>query len=236
MKKNTLLLIFLLLTAIAAGAKTNTYKIKIGQFDRIRITDNVNVVYKCIPDSTGMIKYSGNQEFADAFIFSNNNGCLHIQVNTEDVDKPDLPVLYIYSDFLTNVENSSDFNTTIISPAPVPQFKATQVGNGSIDIEDLAATKVNLTVNTGRGSITCSGSSEKAILKLVGTGIIQADRLKSDYVKCSIAGSGSIGCWPLQKLETKGIGSTKIYYKGSPAISKKGGGKLIQLSGDSDIR
>ena len=36
----------------------------------------------------------------------------------------------------------------------------------------------------------------------------------------------------LEKLSTKGIGSTTIYYRGTPGeIRKRGGGKLVQLEG-----
>lgn len=64
---------------------------------------------------------------------------------------------------------------------------------------------------------------------MVGTGTISADRLEADVVQCKILGSGSIGCWPLQKLNVRGIGSTKVYYKGDPQVKKSGGGKLYPL-------
>ncbi|MDE6787366.1 MAG: DUF2807 domain-containing protein, partial [Muribaculaceae bacterium] len=58
---------------------------------------------------------------------------------------------------------------------------------------------------------------------------IQADRLEAVNVNCKMLGNGSIGCWPVEKLKIMGIGNTKIYYKGSPEIEKKGGGKLFPL-------
>ena len=71
------------------------------------------------------------------------------------------------------------------------------------------------------------------VLKMVGTGTINADGLKTELVNCKIMGSGTIGCWPLSRLDVRGIGSTKIYYKGAPEIKKVGGGKLFPLTDEN---
>lgn len=230
MKKLNILLLVLISFCTAVSAGERTYRTEIGQFDRLRVLDNVNVVYRCVPDSTGLIVYRGEDDFADSFIFSISNSTLRIQVTTEDVGKPGLPTLYVYSDFLTSVESSSDFHVAIDSLAPVPEFKAVQIGNGSISVDNLTSTKTILVLNTGKGSLTCNGTTTSATLKMIGTGLIQADSLKAKNVNCKIAGSGSIGCWPQETLKVSGIGSTKIYYKGSPEIKKKGGGKLIPIN------
>ena len=57
--------------------------------------------------------------------------------------------------------------------------------------------------------------------------------MRAEIVNCKIIGSGSIGCWCLSKLDVRGIGSTKIYYKGTPEIKKVGGGKLFPLTLDN---
>lgn len=206
-----------------------TYVIETGQFDKIRVVDNVNVVYRCLPDSTGFAQFTGKERFNDAFIISNKNGNLKIQVNTEDVDAPDLPVLYIYSDFLLSAENSSILSLTIENPAPCAELKLTQVGNGSITALNVDATKVSASLNTGNGTLNVAGKCETADFRMVGTGLISADRLKAKSVHCKILGTGSIGCWPLETLDVKGLGATKIYYKGNPTVKKSGGGKLFQL-------
>lgn len=211
-------------------ADVNDYCLNVGQFDRLKVSDNVNVVYRCNPDSTGVVAYRAEDSFADAFILSNNNGKLHVQVSTEDVDLPGLPVLYVYSDFLTEVENSSDFTVTVCSPAPCPKFKAVQIGNGNVVVDDVRATSVQAVLATGHGTLNISGTCQEAVCKMVGTGMIEADRLKAGNVKCKILGGGTIGCWPMTRLSVNGIGSTKIYYKGNPEVSKHGGGKLFQLT------
>lgn len=232
MKKYLYLLLFTLIS-LCGHAEVQDYKVEVGQFDKLKILDNVNVVYRCNPDSTGFVQYRGEKEFADAFIITPKpDGTLRIQVSTEDVGHPNLPTLYVYSDFLTSVENSSSFSVLVENPSPCAEFKATQIGNGSVAVENVKTNKMIASLNTGNGTVNVSGTALTAMLKMLGTGIISADRLKADDVQCKILGSGSIGCWPVASLSVKGIGSTKIYYKGDPKIKKSGGGKLFPLPED----
>ncbi|MDE6577514.1 MAG: DUF2807 domain-containing protein [Muribaculaceae bacterium] len=229
--RKILFLLFVVFTFsnIIAQDDIQDYKLEVGQFDRLRVTDNVNVVYRCLPDSSGYVQYRGSKDFADAFIITPKDGQLRIQVSTEDVGKPDLPVLYVYSDFLTSVENSSNFTLVVENPVPCAEFKATQIGNGMLNVENLKSNKVEAALNTGNGSVNVSGSCREATFKMIGTGTISADRLEAEKVQCKILGSGTIGCWAVDVLNVKGLGSTKIYYKGEPVIKKVGGGKLFPL-------
>lgn len=206
------------------------YKVNVGQFTRLKVLDNVNVVYRNVPDSTGYVVYQGVDDFADSFIFTVNNGLLKIQVTTEDVNKPDLPTLYVYSDFLTNVENSSNFTVTVESPAPCPDFKAVQIGNGKVIVNGLKATDVKGELATGNGTVELSGECVNACYRLVGTGSIRSDMLQAKDVKIRIAGCGMIQCWAEYNLIVKGLGSTKIYYKGNPCVKKSMGGHVMPLT------
>lgn len=243
MKKGLHMNRFFLLLALALASVSlkaqdvENYKVEVGQFDRLKVTDNVNVVYRCLPDSSGYVQYSGAKEFADAFILTPKDGQLRIQVSTEDVGHPDLPVLYVYSDFLTSVENASSFSLSVENPAPAAEFKATLVGNGTLTVENLKANKVTATLATGNGTINLSGSCREAVLKMIGTGTISADRLEASDVQCKILGSGTIGCCPEKSLNVKGLGSTKIYYTGNPTVKKTGGGKIFRLpeNRESDV-
>lgn len=221
------------LCVITAFAATQHYKLNVGQFDRLSVYDNVNVVYRCMPDSAGYVVFDGEDEFADAFIFTNNNGNLKIQVNTEDVGKDNLPVIYAYSDFITGVENSSQFSVRVDQMCPVPKFTAKLIGNGEIIAENLKCTEVTANLMTGNGRIIISGETKNAKLKMVGVGLIQADLLEAKNVKCKIMGSGTIGCYAIDNLDIRGIGTTKIYYKGNPEIKKVGGGKVYPLTSET---
>lgn len=226
----------LLAVAGMSAATLHDYVFQVGEFDRLAVVDNVNVVYRCNPDSTGYVAYRGEKDFCDAFILTNKNGKLKIQVTTEDVGKPGLPQIMVYSDFLTDVENSGDFTLTIESPAPTPSFKAKVIGNGTLIVNNLRTTRFDGSMVAGMGKLITSGTASSASFKIMGTGFIIADRLKSKEVKCTLAlGTGYIGCWPTDLLTVNGLGSTKIYYKGDPQIKKRGNGKLFPLPGSSDF-
>lgn len=212
---------------------SKSYELKVGEFNRLKVTDSINVVYRCTSpgNSSGMAEFTSKPEYADAFIFTNNNGELKVQVSTDFVDAPDFPVLYLTSDFLSTVTNEGLGTITVESLAPCAEFKVRVVGNGKVIAKGVKSNVCSASLDTGCGSIILEGDSRIAKFKLVGTGVIQADLLKTQTVECNIMGSGSIGCFPEEKLSVRGIGSTKIYYKGNPTdVKKRGGGKLIQLA------
>lgn len=229
MKKILLLLLLMAVMPSMKAQITQQYKIEVGQFNKLKVLDDVNVVYRCVPDSTGWVQYRGAKEFSDAFILTPKDGMLKIQVTTEDVGNPDLPTLYVYSDFLTYAENSSNYTLTIEDPAPCAEFYAKEIGNGKILVEGIRANVVKAAVSTGNGMVSMSGTCRDAIYQMVGTGMISADRLEAQNVRCKILGGGTIGCWAMEKLNSKGIGSTKIYYKGDPVVKKSGGGSILPL-------
>lgn len=224
------LLVAISIISTLSHAFADEYKVNIGDFRNLKVFDNVNVIYHCSRDSAGYAVFAGKPEFADAFIFENNNkGTLRVNVSTEAVGAPDLPSLILYSNFLSSIENSSDFHIKVINPAPCAEFKAQVVGNGSISVYGLDCSVVKAKINTGNGSIALSGKTDEAAYSIIGTGVIQADNVESKTVRCNIFGTGSIGCFATETLKVRGIGSTKIYYKGNPIVKKSGGGRLIPL-------
>lgn len=210
--------------------RAEKYTLKIGDFNEIKVINNVNVVYSNNPDSLGYAVFYGDRQYADAFLFSNKNGCLKIEVSTENVDDSNLPTLHIYSKFLQKVEVSSEHTTHIRNVAPTPELKIKLIGNGEIIVDNIDVSKINAHLSTGNGKIRLNGECMQASYKMVGTGEIDAENLESDEVDCAIFGTGQIRCWAVESLKSKGIGSTKIYYKGSPTTLKKsGGGTMIQI-------
>lgn len=231
-----LCLLALLQLPFAGMAEKHYYELNVGDFNKLKIQDNANVIYRCNPDSAGYAAFHAEPEFADAFIFSNNNkGTLKIQVNTDDLGQPGLPTLLVYSNFLSEIENSSEFTTMVETIAPCAKFKAKLIGNGKLVADNLNCTDIEAVISTGNGTIVLSGTTSSLSLKMVGTGVIQADNLMAKHVNCQKLGTGSIGCWATESLNVKGIGTTKVYYKGNPSeIKKSGGGQLIKLD-DNDI-
>ena len=206
----------------------NEYQFNVGQFTTLKVQDNVNVIYHCSPDTTGVVTYTSSPDFNNAFIFTNTGGTLKIQVTTEDVGKPDLPTIHVYSDFLSKVENCSDFSIWVIDPAPCPHFTASLIGNGSIDITGIHATKTTARILAGMGNISLEGKCETAEYRMTGTGTIDSEDLDAENVVCKILGGGLISCGNPLSLKAQGIGSTRILYGGNPTIKHSGGGKLIK--------
>lgn len=231
--RNKVLLLTGFCMAIMTG-QAKVYTVNIGQFEKIKVNSDVNVIYKNLPDSTGMARYEAPEGNEDIFDLTVKNGTLKVQASETQWGNKELPVICLYSDYLSSVESASDFNVTIESLAPSFSFSASQIGNGTLDVEDLKCNDVSASIKTGSGSVNISGTCVNATLQMLGTGLISADRLKAENVKCNILGTGSIGCWALKTLNVKGIGTTKIYYKGDPQIKKTGGGKLFPLPEDEN--
>lgn len=206
------------------------YIVDVGQFENLKINGNISVIYKNLPDSTGMAFYISEPGNEDVFEFvTKKAGTLKVSPNDEKWGRKDLPVLHVYSDFLTSLESFSDQEVEVRNIVPCASLSINQVGNGSISVENIKSNIVSAAITTGNGTINLSGTCTTANFRMVGAGLISADRLQAENVKCSILGTGSIGCWPVDDLKVSGIGSTKIYYKGRPNIKKTGGGKLFEL-------
>ena len=230
MKIKILMIMAVLTGCLHMSAKNFT--LPVGQFSKLSVDDNVNVVYMGADGSPSRVTYEGDQKYARAFIITHKGNKLRIQVETLFVDDPELPTLYVYSDFLENASLSAESTLTLKSVAPGSSLDLSVMGNGSLIADNVRATKVGASIKSGNGTISVSGHCETATFNMLGNGTIQADRLEAVTVCCKMLGQGSIGCWPTEELKVRGIGNTKIYYKGSPKIDKKGGGKLFPLESD----
>lgn len=227
---------FLLLSALLpVFSFAETYTVEVGQFEKLKINGDIRIIYKNLPDSAGYARYSAPIGNNDIFSFSlKGDGTLKTEPNNEKWGITDLPVLYLYSSFLSSVESFSNLEVEIERVAPCATFNVNQVGNGKITVDGIKSNNVTASISTGNGSIFLSGQCINANFRMVGAGMISADRLLAENVKCRILGTGSIGCWPVDNLNVTGIGSTKIYYKGRPNIKKSGGGKLFALPEDDN--
>ena len=230
MKIRILMIMALLMGCMHLSAKSFT--LPVGQFSKLSVDDNINVVYMGADGSPSRVTYEGDQKYAKAFIITHKGNKLRIQVETLYVDDPELPTLYVYSDFLENASLSAESTLTLKSVAPGSNLDLSVMGNGSLIAENIRATKVGASIKSGNGTISISGHCQTANFTMLGNGTIQADRLEAVTVNCKMLGQGSIGCWPTEELKVRGIGTTKIYYKGTPKIDKKGGGKLFPLESD----
>ncbi len=85
----------------ASAADLVKYELKVNEFHELKVVDGINVVYKCSADSAGMAVFTCPSYQASAFIFNNKGGKLSMQVSTESVGQKELPVINVYSTYLT---------------------------------------------------------------------------------------------------------------------------------------
>lgn len=216
-------------------AKAETFEYNPGAFDKIVIRADLNVVYRNVPDSAGYIRYDADKNFDDKLDVTYNKGKITVTDRMTDEDYGNLPTLYMYSDYLVSVVYEEGNGTLDVDlKCATPTFSAKLVGNGKIICNGINTNDFSANIVTGNGTIVASGECRDASFKITGTGLIQADRLVADNVNCTVLGTGSIGCRPINKLDVRGLGSTKIYYYGNPIVKKVGGAKLEQMPDSED--
>lgn len=220
-----------MLAAIAMnGQNVTKYELNVGNFHELNVIDGINVDYRCNPDSTGLAVFTSVPDKASAFIFNNKKGKLSMQISTESIGVKDMPLVTVYSEYLTKVENSGDSTVRIVSVARGPKFAATLIGNGRLAVRDINFTELNAKFATGNGTLVFDGKCERANFTFMGTGVIQADGLEAQEVSVKAGGTGSIGVWAIKTLSLMGAGSTKVYYKGSPEIKNRSVGiKAVEI-------
>lgn len=234
MKSSLLTRVFsILLAVLPSGATADElykYDLKVGEFDELKVVDHLNVNYVCNPDSAGHAVFNASRQTASMMMFQNNGGKLSVQLSTDGAEVSDLPTVTLYSSFLTKAENSGDSTLRVLSMAPLPKLTVKLIGNGRLIVRNIRATKADISLMTGNGTIVVSGQCQEETIKFAGTGLIQADELEAKTVSLKSMGTGSIGCWATEKLSIYGMGSSKIYYKGSPEIKNKSVGlKVISM-------
>lgn len=237
MKLKNRLLISVLMVAMASlvsMAQEKLHVVKVGDFKRLSLVDNINVNYRCNPDSAGLAVFTSTQEIANDLIFRlSDSGRLTIQVEDETERNAQLPNMTVYSSSLEEAENAGDSTLRLSGLPMMPLFKVRLLDNGKIIARNLRASKLELHLLSGKGKIIASGKCDELALRLVGTGEIQADQVVATDVSCRIMGTGSIGCHVDGGiLKVNGSGTGKVYYKGTPSkvsVKKLGTIKAIPM-------
>ena len=159
MKSKIVFFIIMLFSLVGMKAeKIQHFEAKVGEFKNLVVIDNINVEYICNPDSAGLAVFDALPAMANQMIFSNNGkGKLQINVGTDSVNHPNLPLIKVYSTYLQEAVNDGDSTLTIAKVAPAPSVKFKLSDNGRIIIKDVQATDVELAILTGKGEIQASG-------------------------------------------------------------------------------
>lgn len=82
----------------------------------------------------------------------------------------------------------------------------------------------------GSGCISMEGSVKNFTGSVNGSGLLNAEKLKADYVRIEIVGSGRVEVNPVVELDASVIGSGKALYKGNPKVKTTtiGSGEVVQ--------
>ncbi len=234
--KNRLLIsvLMVVMASLVSMAQEKLHVVKVGDFKRLSLVDNINVNYRCNPDSAGLAVFTSTQEIANDIIFRlSDSGRLTIQVEDETERTAQLPNMTVYSSSLEEAENAGDSTLRLSGLPMMPLFKVRLLDNGKIIARNLRASKLELHLLSGKGKIIASGKCDELALRLVGTGEIQADQVVATDVSCRIMGTGSIGCHVDGGiLKVNGSGTGKVYYKGTPSkvsVKKLGTIKAIPM-------
>ncbi len=223
MNKRIILALAVLLAAVTAAAQTK-YTVNVGDFYELLVKDAVNVEYRCNPDSAGIAVFTTTPDITSRILFSNSGSNLKIELS-KDEGRLDslrgLPIVYVYSTFLSKAESRGDSTLVVCSPAPGPQLKLKLEGNGRIVARDVHVTTLEANSNTGHGEIMVYGKCKDAKLKISGKGTIKADRLNATSVKCSLFGKGEVTCNVNGgDLTLQGVTGATVGYRGKPANIK----------------
>ena len=234
MKRGLISVIFVFAVSLLAFAQEVRHEVKLGNFTRLSVVDNVNVNYRCNADSAGLAVFSCTQEVADHLMFSvSNKGQLNIQVADEYERLGNLPTITVYSSELSEAENSGESTLRVVGLPPMKTFKVRLTDNGKVIVRNVRASQLELQILSGKGKIIADGSCDDLSLRLIGTGEIQADQVTAVNVSCRIMGTGSMGCHVNGgELKVNGSGTGKVYYKGVPSkvtVRKLGTIKAIPM-------
>ncbi len=218
------LLLYITAAVTVAAQAPSRYELVVKDFTELLVLNSINVDYKCNPDSAGIAVFDATPQEASMIMFSNNGkNRLTIQLSDDARDRTELPVVTVYSNFLLQVENSADSLVRVVSVAPGAKFKAILMGNGRLSVHEVTANQVDASIKRGNGQMVVTGRCQSANLSNTGTGSIQADELAATNVKCSVMGSGSIGCCAKENLSVQGmgLGNGTVFYKGTPTIKDR---------------
>jgi len=163
MKRFYTIILALGLMAATAVAQVTHHEVRVGDFTQLVVIDDINVIYRCVPDSAGLAVADCSQAVADGLIFARTgSGRLSIQLSNEVARMRQLPVLTVYSSTLTEAENAGD-STLLVTPigTRAEKFKVRLSDNGKVISHGLDAQQLELCILTGKGKIIADGQCDK---------------------------------------------------------------------------
>lgn len=218
---------------VVGNNKYGHFTRKVEDFDKVEISNAINVIYHQTTDSAGYIRLYCEDNLLSNIKTESEKGKLKVALSGLKNKDFGIIILHIYSSFLSEVENGSAGTFETAGNLRGAEIKFSVIGNGQIKAEDLDYNVVRAKIRVGSGDILLEGKCNYAELSVIGSGEIRAHDLEAKNVKCTITGTGNIGCYAVNKLNTLSTGSGNVFYNGKPEIKKRsiGTGKVIPIEG-----
>lgn len=210
----------LVLLPVVACAQTTQFVIDVGDFSSLVVQDIIDVVVVQDEAQAGQATFTTTKPVADCLIFTNNGrGRLKIEVIEDLLGSEAPPVVTVYSSSIRRVENDNVGLLSVKGLTPCKKFVAVSTGNGTINIDNVDADRLELKSITGKGTITVeAGTCNLLQVRVLGAATINAQAVRATAAKCHITGVGAARCWVEGgELNVKGNSSSTLYYKGNPS-------------------
>ena len=224
MKYFATILVLLVFILTAHAQQLQHHELRVGDFTQVNVKHAVNVVYRSVPDSAGLVTFDAPPAMVNVIQFScNGKGHLTITLQPDEGQQASLslPTVNIYSSRIEKVQNNGDSTLRVINPVTTDKFNARLEGNGLLSVTGLKCDEVSASVFAGRGQMALYGTVRKASLSVTGVGTVQGDGLQAQFITATISGTGTIGCAPSEALTIQGTGPGTVYYTGSPMIKNR---------------
>lgn len=219
MKKLSFVIMALaMFTSLSAVAQVEDFDVNVGDFTRLVVDNNIDVVYKPSSTLAGHVQFKTTKRVANNLIFINTgNKKLTIQVSEDMMGRDKTPQLTVYSNTLEFVENNADSTVIVQVPKGLKEFTAVSSRNGDTKLEDVDVEKLTVRIKTGWGDIYASGKCDELLVRGLGTGDLNVQELKARKANVRYTGTGVVRCDVTDELAVKGAGGAKVLYKNLPA-------------------
>lgn len=232
----TILIVIVSCVSLSVPASGKSFSFNVGDFDELKVEDDLSVVCHCNSDSVGLVKFECDQRTADRIMLRNSKGKLKIELVYDERKYGMLPVITVYTNQIKKVENDGIGALHIHGNVSCAKAEFALTGNGRLTVDNVQCDVLILRISTGCGTITAKGNCGVEKIRNLGTGFIEATNVTTSDVQARIFGTGTVKCKVSDggKINLKGSGSGRLYYIGEPAkvtVKKLGSLKALPLQG-----
>jgi len=166
------------------------------------------------------VKVEADENILPFILISENDGSLVIKSKEHVNLSPTNPIrIYITTSKLEQIQLSGSGNIIGKNKFTGGDKLILKIsGSGDIQLE-VNAPEVRAEIS-GSGSMTLQGETQNENITIAGVGDYNADGLKAENAKVSIAGSGDVKVFAENKLDINIAGSGSVFYKGAATVKQ----------------